>query len=86
MSHAYTDLFLPSMLNIHSRNKNSNLSERDCLVKHKDMTITNDINPLYHHMHVTAPHYVIELSMTDWKRMALYSINLNGYKVATVNK
>ena len=50
------------------------------------MMVTNDIQPLYHDKNFTAPHCVMELSMTDWKRMAPYSINLNGYKVATVNK
>ena len=49
------------------------------------MIVINDIKPLYHHNNVTALHYVMELSMIDRKMIVLFSINLGGYKVATVN-
>ena len=53
-------------------NRNSNLGKRDCLVKYKDMIVTNGIKPLYRHKNVTDPHCVTELLMTDWKRMAQF--------------
>ena len=50
------------------------------------MIVTNDLKPLYQQGNVTAPHFVMELSMSDWKMMAHFYINLGVYKVATVNK
>ena len=49
------------------------------------MIVTHDIKPLYDHKNATTPLCVMELAITDWKRMAPFSINLGGYKVATVN-
>ena len=49
------------------------------------MVVTNDMKALYDHNNVTAPHFVMVLSITDWKMMAPFSINIDGYKVATVN-
>ena len=50
------------------------------------MMAINDMKLLYHDKNPPAPHCVMEMLMTDWKRMVPYSIDFFGYKLATVNK
>ena len=53
------------------------------LIKIKNVNINNDL--LFNDNNITAPHWLMELSTRDYRRVVEKSIHISGYIVAQVN-
>ena len=57
-----------------------------CLISTKALNIDYEIPPLFNDENITVPHFLMELSSQDWRRVKENSIHLNRYTVTKVNK